>query len=210
MNTIVGHGGIGKSTLAKKVFASEAIKEEFKIKIWLSVAQQFTTVDLLRTAIAHAGGEHCEDKDKTLLVQALTDALSKKKFLLVLDDVWNKEAWDRVLRVPVLNAGTTQPGSGVLVTTRMEGVARSMGASILRVNQLGDEDAWCLLKKQLPQPQVSSSSIRILLPLYKQVQYFGHHLVKLYLAVLVAHFGWMYDNHMCTFVYQFYYILQFI
>ncbi|KAE8778091.1 Disease resistance protein RGA2 [Hordeum vulgare] len=157
---IVGQGGIGKSTLAKKVFASDAINEEFKIKIWLSVTQQFTTVDLLRTAIAHAGGEHCEDKqDKTLLVQALTDALSKKKFILVLDDVWNKQAWDHVLRVPVLNAGATQPGSRVLVTTRMEDVVRSMGASsILRVNLLGDEDAWCLLKKQLPQPQVGVGS----------------------------------------------------
>nr|UBY07440.1 NBS-LRR disease resistance protein [Dasypyrum villosum] len=158
---IVGQGGIGKSTLAKKVFASEAIKEEFKINIWLSVTQQFSTVDLLRTAIAHAGGEHCEDKDKTLLVQALTNALSRKKFLLVLDDVWNQEVWDRVLRVPVLNAGARQPGSRVLVTTRMEDVVRSMGACILRVNQLGDEDAWCLLKKQLPQPHASNSSVSL-------------------------------------------------
>uniref|UniRef100_M8AY35 Rx N-terminal domain-containing protein n=1 Tax=Aegilops tauschii TaxID=37682 RepID=M8AY35_AEGTA len=49
---IVGQGGIGKSTLAKKVLASEAIKEEFKTKIWLSVTQQFTKVDLLRPAIS--------------------------------------------------------------------------------------------------------------------------------------------------------------
>ncbi|KAI5011836.1 hypothetical protein ZWY2020_015075 [Hordeum vulgare] len=155
MVAIVGQGGIGKSTLAKKVFASEAIKEEFKIKIWLSITQQFTKVDLLRAAISQAGGKHRENNDdETLLVQALTHALSKKKFLVVLDDVWNQEAWDCVLRVPVFNAGCEQPGSGVLVTTRNEDVVRSMGAFILRVNILNDEDAWCLLKKQLPQPQV--------------------------------------------------------
>lgn len=85
---IVGQGGIGKSTLAKKVFASEAIKEQFKIKIWLSITQQFTKVELLRAAISQAGGNKLGDeKDETILVQDLTDALSKKKFLLVMDDV---------------------------------------------------------------------------------------------------------------------------
>ncbi|KAM3391903.1 hypothetical protein ACQJBY_013186 [Aegilops geniculata] len=156
---IVGQGGIGKSTLAKKVFASDAIKKEFKTKIWLSVTQQFTKVDLLRTAISQAGGVHGDEKDETILVNALTDTLSKNKFLLVMDDVWNQEAWGNVLRTPVLNANATQPGSRVLVTSRKDDVVRSLGASILRVNRLNDEDAWCLLKKQLPQPQVSNSFV---------------------------------------------------
>ncbi|KAM3405701.1 hypothetical protein ACQJBY_008300 [Aegilops geniculata] len=100
------------------------------------------------------GGEHGENKDQTILVQDLTDALSKKKFLVVMDDVWNQEAWENVLRTPILNAADTQPGSRVLVTSRKVDVVRSMGASILRVDTLNDEDAWCLLKKQLPHPQV--------------------------------------------------------
>ncbi|KAE8810445.1 Disease resistance protein RGA2 [Hordeum vulgare] len=150
---IVGQGGIGKSTLAKKVFASEAIKEEFKTKIWLSVTQQFTPMDLLRAAISQAGGKHGDEKDETMLVNALTDTLSNNKFLLVMDDVWNQQAWENVLRTPVLNAAKTQPGSRVLVTSRKVDVVRSMGASILRVDTLNDEDAWCLLKKQLPLPQ---------------------------------------------------------
>ncbi|XP_037470879.1 putative disease resistance protein RGA3, partial [Triticum dicoccoides] len=151
---IVGQGGIGKSTLAKKVFASEAIKEEFKTKIWLSVTQQFTKVDLLRAAISQAGGnKHGDEKDETILVNVLTNTLSNNKFLLVMDDVWNQQAWENVLRTPILNAAGTQPGSRVLVTSRMVDVVESMGASILRVNTLNNEDAWCLLKKQLPQPQ---------------------------------------------------------
>lgn len=156
---IVGQGGIGKSTLAKKVFASEAIKEEFKTKIWLSVTQQFTKVDLLRAAISQAGGKLGDEKDDTILVNVLTNTLSNNKFLLVMDDVWNQQAWENVLRTPILNAAGTQPGSRVLVTSRMVDVVESMGASILRVNILNNEDAWCLLKKQLPQPQVSNSSV---------------------------------------------------
>uniref|UniRef100_A0ACD5WPP9 Uncharacterized protein n=1 Tax=Avena sativa TaxID=4498 RepID=A0ACD5WPP9_AVESA len=53
---IVGQGGIGKSLLAKKIFSSEAAKVEFKTRIWVSVTQHFDKVDLLRSAITHAGG----------------------------------------------------------------------------------------------------------------------------------------------------------
>ncbi|KAF7017403.1 unnamed protein product [Triticum aestivum] len=75
-----------------------------------------------------------------------------------MDDVWNQEAWENVLRTPILNAADAQPGSRVLVTSRKIDVVRSMGASILRVGTLNDEDAWCLLKKQLPQPRVGVGS----------------------------------------------------
>jgi hypothetical protein len=157
---IVGQGGIGKSLLAKKIFASDAIKEEFKIRIWLSVTQHFDKVELLRSAITHAGGKHNEEKDESILERTLAEALSENKFLLVLDDVWSDTAWKDILQVPVANASCTQPGSRVLVTSRKEDAVRRMGASsgyLLRVRKLEDEDAWSLLKKQLPLPEVSNS-----------------------------------------------------
>uniref|UniRef100_A0ACD5XGM1 Uncharacterized protein n=1 Tax=Avena sativa TaxID=4498 RepID=A0ACD5XGM1_AVESA len=158
---IVGQGGIGKSLLAKKIFASEVIKDEFKTKIWLSVTQHFDKVDLLRSAITHAGGEHNEERDESILEGTLTKALSANKFILVLDDVWSDTAWKDMLQVPIANASCSQPGSRVLVTSRMEDVVRRMGASsgdLLRVRKLDDEDAWSLLKKQLPEPEVTSES----------------------------------------------------
>ncbi|VAI26811.1 unnamed protein product [Triticum turgidum subsp. durum] len=75
-----------------------------------------------------------------------------------MDDVWNQGAWENVLRTPILNATDTQPGSRVLVTSRNIDVVRSMGASILRVDTQNNEDAWCLLKKQLPQPEIGVRS----------------------------------------------------
>uniref|UniRef100_M8B7H8 Putative disease resistance RPP13-like protein 1 n=1 Tax=Aegilops tauschii TaxID=37682 RepID=M8B7H8_AEGTA len=53
---IVGVGGIGKTTLSKKVFNDEAIQGKFTKKIWLSITQEFSEVDLLRTAITTAEG----------------------------------------------------------------------------------------------------------------------------------------------------------
>ena len=81
------------------------------------------------------------------------------KVLLVMDDVWSVTVWNDVLSVPVRNASQKQPGSLVLVTTRMEeiarrmeDIARRMGATFYqhRVSPLDMDDAWSLLKKQLP------------------------------------------------------------
>ncbi|CAD6254596.1 unnamed protein product [Miscanthus lutarioriparius] len=55
---IVGVGGIGKTTLAKKIFNHDSIKQEFQKRIWLSVNQEFSDVDLLERAITRAEGNH--------------------------------------------------------------------------------------------------------------------------------------------------------
>ncbi|XP_044333865.1 putative disease resistance RPP13-like protein 1 [Triticum aestivum] len=158
--SIVGPGGMGKSTLAKKVFAQEAIKVEFKTRIWLGITRRFDKAELLRAAITHAGGKHGGERDESMLETALTDALLANRFLLVLDDVWSDRAWKEVLQVPVVNAGRRHPGSRVLVTTRNEDVAFRMGASgsdQIHVSKLDEDDAWSLLKKQLPQLQDDES-----------------------------------------------------
>ncbi|VAH96192.1 unnamed protein product [Triticum turgidum subsp. durum] len=53
----VGIGGIGKTTLSKKVFNDEAIEGKFTKKIWLSVTQDFTDVELLSTTITAIGAD---------------------------------------------------------------------------------------------------------------------------------------------------------
>ncbi|CAM0149575.1 unnamed protein product [Urochloa decumbens] len=154
--SIVGMGGMGKTTLAQKIFKEATIQEHFKTRIWLSITQHFDEPQLLRSAIKHAGGHHGEERDMTLLVRTLTDALSASRFLLVMDDVWSDDAWSHVLSVPIRNASKEQPGSRVLVTTRKEDLALKMGASLHqhRVRPLEEEDAWSLLTKQLRPGQV--------------------------------------------------------
>lgn len=155
--SIVGMGGMGKTTLAQKIFNEMTIHEHFKTKIWLSITQHFDEAELLRTAIRHAGGRHSEEQDKSLLTRILTDALSASKFLLVMDDVWSDKAWNHVLSVPIIKASRKQPGSRVLITTRFEDLAGQMQAALHQhhVSPLEDEDAWSLLKKQLLPDQVS-------------------------------------------------------
>nr|TKW02742.1 hypothetical protein SEVIR_8G259700v2 [Setaria viridis] len=150
--SIVGTGGMGKTTLAQKIFNEVIIQEHFKVKVWLSITQHFDEIELLKTAIEHVGGVHGGTQDKTLLTRTLTNTLSTGRFLLVMDDVWSDQAWSHVLSVPIRNASQKQQGNWVLITTRLEDMAQQMGASFYQhhVSPLNEEDAWSLLTKQLP------------------------------------------------------------
>ncbi|KAJ1256755.1 hypothetical protein BS78_K312400 [Paspalum vaginatum] len=157
--SVIGTGGMGKTTLAQKIFNGTTMQEHFKTKIWLSITQHFDDAELLRTAINHAGGVyHGGEQDKSTLTNILTNILSYSgRFLLVMDDVWSQKAWNDVLSVPVTLASQKQPGSRVLVTTRSACLPQEMRAPLHqhRVQPLGEDDAWSLLKKQLRPDQVA-------------------------------------------------------
>uniref|UniRef100_A0ACD5VK01 Uncharacterized protein n=1 Tax=Avena sativa TaxID=4498 RepID=A0ACD5VK01_AVESA len=147
---IVGVGGIGKTTLAQKVFNDEAIQGDFSKKIWLSVNRNFSDAELLRRVIIEAKGDPGPAGNaKAALTRTLKDALIGHKTLLVMDDVWDCEAWEGALKIPLVNAAAS--GSRVLITTRDEGVAKGMRAILpyYHVDTLPPDDAWSLLKKQV-------------------------------------------------------------
>ncbi|XP_066342307.1 putative disease resistance protein RGA3 [Miscanthus floridulus] len=153
--SIIGAGGMGKTTLAQKIFNDATIQEHFKTNIWLSITQQFDVVELLRTAIENAGGDHGGKQDKSTLTETLINTISIGRFLLVMDDVWSHEAWNHVLSVPVRNASKKLPGSRVLVTTRSAHLPQQMQSPLRqhRVRPLENDDAWSQLKKQLQPDQ---------------------------------------------------------
>uniref|UniRef100_A0A453TEA5 Disease resistance protein RGA3 n=1 Tax=Aegilops tauschii subsp. strangulata TaxID=200361 RepID=A0A453TEA5_AEGTS len=147
---IVGVGGIGKTTLAQKVFNDEAIQGDFSKKIWLSVNQNFSEVELLRRAIIEVRGDaQPVGNAKATLQRTLKEALIGHKTFLIMDDVWNYRAWEDVLKTPLVNAAA--PGSRVLITTRDEGVARGVSAiwPYHHIDTLAPDDAWLLLKTQV-------------------------------------------------------------
>jgi hypothetical protein len=149
---IVGVGGIGKTTLSKKVYNDDTIQCKFAKKMWLSITQEFSEVELLRTAITTANGDlpgpRGGSQDKALLVPALASAVKDKKFFLVLDDMWGTNGWNDLLKAPFSHSA---PGSRVLVTTRHDTIARGIKAMhpFHHVDKLDSEDAWLLLKKQV-------------------------------------------------------------
>ncbi|KAK1696486.1 hypothetical protein QYE76_013183 [Lolium multiflorum] len=147
---IVGVGGIGKTTLAKKVFNDEAIEHGFNTKIWLSITKEFSEAELLKAAIVAAKGilHEVGTQDRSLLVPALVSAIKNKKFFLVLDDMWGNNEWNNLLKAPFSHGA---PGSRILVTTRHMVVARGIKAvhPYHHVDKLEPEESWLLLKKQV-------------------------------------------------------------
>ena len=146
---IVGIGGIGKTTLAQKIFNDDTINRVFTKKIWLSVNKDFSVAEILKRAIIESGGDHhAAGNAKATLQRILQNALDGHKTILVMDDVWNDQAWSDVLKTPFVNAAGH--GSRVLVTTRHDLVARAMKARepYHHVDKLDPKDAWSLLKKQ--------------------------------------------------------------
>ncbi|XP_037483004.1 putative disease resistance RPP13-like protein 1 [Triticum dicoccoides] len=146
--SIVGAAGIGKSTLARKIFEDERTRGHFDTEIWLSVSGSFNNADLLKNILRSRGHEPSEySQDISNLVSMLRREVRGRKIFLVLDDVWSSRVWNDLLR-PVFTV--CRPGSVVLVTTRNGDVAAAMEPThVHRVDKMNPKDAWSLLMKKV-------------------------------------------------------------
>ncbi|PNY11560.1 CC-NBS-LRR resistance protein [Trifolium pratense] len=140
--SIVGLGGMGKTTLAQLVYNDHMIQGSFELKAWVYVSESFDVVGLTK-AILESLDSLVNSENLELLQCRLQQRLTGKKYLLVLDDVWNKngEIWDHLL-LP-FNKGSS--GSKIIVTTRNKEVASSMKSSmLLDLEPLEESDCWSL------------------------------------------------------------------
>ncbi|GFP95098.1 putative disease resistance protein rga1 [Phtheirospermum japonicum] len=148
--SIVGVGGVGKTTLAQLVFNDARVKDCFELKIWICVSDPFDVAKIVRGIIVGTGASSpSADTQLDMLLKDLTESISGKKFLLVLDDVWTE---DRAMWEPLKNALKSCGGMGskVLVTTRKEKVAKTLDTpenGIHRLGVLSDEACWLLLQR---------------------------------------------------------------
>ena len=93
---LVGMGGIGKTTLAKLVYNDRRVVEFFDLKAWVCVSNEFDLVRITKTILKAIDSGTSDDNDFNLLQHKLEERPTRKKFLLVLDDVWNEDYndWD--------------------------------------------------------------------------------------------------------------------
>ncbi|KAL2514571.1 putative disease resistance RPP13-like protein 1 [Forsythia ovata] len=141
---IVGMGGVGKTTLAQLVYNDDRLEGEFDLMAWACVSDEFDAFRITKIILQAVFSGSCDYTDLNMLQVKLKDSLSNKRFLVVLDDVWNEKYgdWD-ILRRPFL-AG--KPGSKIIVTTRLEKVAKIMSRiPAYHLNLLSDNDALSLL-----------------------------------------------------------------
>ncbi|XP_024935130.3 disease resistance protein RGA2 [Ziziphus jujuba] len=142
---IVGMGGLGKTTLARLVFNDKRVGENFEMKIWVCVSEDFDEKRLIKAMIESATTNICDDMGMDPLQKRLQSILGTKRFLLVLDDVWNhnRELWEGLRNV--LACGSN--GSSIVVTTRLIKVASIMGTTPMhRLSRLPEDDCWSVFK----------------------------------------------------------------
>jgi disease resistance protein RPM1 len=145
--SIVGMGGLGKTTLAKKIYNDNVVKNQFKCRAWVYVSQEFRARDVLlqilqTVAESTEGIYEMTDQD---LVAALKKYLQDKRYLIVLDDVWRPEVWTGIKGA----FPDTNNCSRILVTSRIKEVASHASTTPpYLLPLLGKDDSWQLFSKK--------------------------------------------------------------
>ncbi|PHT61857.1 hypothetical protein T459_34274 [Capsicum annuum] len=137
----------GKTTLAKEVYNHESILRGFDVRAWATVSQQHNIKEILQTLLKST--IKMDDTVKTEVEAELADMLQKslkrKRYLIVLDDIWSCEVWDGVRRCFPTDENA---GSRILLTTRNNEVARNAGTENLsmQMNFMDQDESWNLFK----------------------------------------------------------------
>uniref|UniRef100_A0ACD5VCG3 Uncharacterized protein n=1 Tax=Avena sativa TaxID=4498 RepID=A0ACD5VCG3_AVESA len=153
--SIVAMGGAGKTTLARKVFTASRVKKHFEAVAWVTVSQNFKGVDLLRDILKQIMGGKDESVDlmqEYEVGKKISDLLLPKKYLVVLDDVWETDTWDQINRTGKAFPDAAK-GSRILLTTRSKDVADhvDMETHVHALKQLDEDESWELFSsKALP------------------------------------------------------------
>ncbi|XP_028120141.1 putative disease resistance RPP13-like protein 1 [Camellia sinensis] len=141
---ITGMGGIGKTTLAQLICDDNGVKNQFDLKAWVCVSDEFDVKRITKAILESFTLAPCNLTELSALQRELEDTLTGKKFLLVLDDVWNHryEEWS-LLQSPFLRAGAH--GSKIIVTTRITTVAQQVGTTEHHdLKELSPDDCWSI------------------------------------------------------------------
>uniref|UniRef100_M1CVW2 Hero resistance protein n=1 Tax=Solanum tuberosum TaxID=4113 RepID=M1CVW2_SOLTU len=86
--SIVGMPGLGKTTLANKVYNNTLVASHFKIRAWCTVSQKYNKSKVLQEILQQVTGSE-EKGSEDDLAEELRRALYDKRYLIVLDDVWD-------------------------------------------------------------------------------------------------------------------------
>ncbi|XP_042472353.1 putative disease resistance protein RGA3 [Zingiber officinale] len=148
--------GVGKTTLAQELFNDVTVMEHFELRLWVYVPHDFDLMKILRCMIESIDGFKCDLASLDTLQQEVRKKVSGRRYLLVLDDVWEEsEEWERLKSFLYSADG----GSKILVTTKREQVARFMAANSTpyHLEGLSMDDCWSLICQQVLSRNPSAS-----------------------------------------------------
>ncbi|XP_033510332.1 putative late blight resistance protein homolog R1A-3 [Nicotiana tomentosiformis] len=145
--SITGTPGSGKTTLAYKVYNDKSVSSHFDIRSWCTVDQKYDEKKLLDDIFNQVSGSTSKYRDNIDVANELRKHLFGKRFLIVLDDMWDTAAWDELTR-PFPEA---KKGSRIILTTRDKKVAlhAQCHSDPLDLRLLRPEESWELIEKKV-------------------------------------------------------------
>ncbi|KAF8658868.1 hypothetical protein HU200_059365 [Digitaria exilis] len=148
---ILGMGGLGKTTVASSVYKNQKVRRSFDCYAWVTLSQMYQVEELLREIIHQLLEQRASmptgfmTMNRMRLVETIQSYLRDKKYLIVLDDVWDKDAWLYLNNAFVRN----NCGSKVLITTRRKDVSYlSVHNRIIELKTLNYAESWELFCKK--------------------------------------------------------------
>ncbi|XP_073026577.1 LOW QUALITY PROTEIN: putative disease resistance protein At1g50180 [Primulina eburnea] len=136
-----GMGGLGKTTLARKIYQH---KFGFEARAWVCITQKLQAKailqEILRQLLPGENNERVTRMEEAELVRELYDIQKKKKCLVVLDDIWEIHHWDILEAFPL-----AESKSKILLTTRNQMIADT--EFVYKLDFLTEDESWDLLRK---------------------------------------------------------------
>ncbi|WMV28828.1 hypothetical protein MTR67_022213 [Solanum verrucosum] len=163
--SLVGMPGIGKTTLAEKIYNDTDITSRFDVRAQCRVTQVYSWRDLL-LSILNGVLEPIDrnEKEDGELADELRRFLLTKRFLILIDDVWDDKVWDNIH----MCFKDARNGSRIILTTRLSNIANyaKCESEPHHLCLFRDDESWTLLQQQLFQgkscpPEIVDVGFRI-------------------------------------------------
>ncbi|XP_042049833.1 putative late blight resistance protein homolog R1A-10 [Salvia splendens] len=144
---ITGMGGIGKTALAQTVYSEQVIKDRFDIRAWATISEHYNTREILRELVSQATNkekEQLSERSEDELGLELHQYLFGRRFLIVMDDVWNIESWNEIQHYFPDNGNFSR----IMVTTRLSHLSYQFNNHYSHQMEFLDEvNSWILFSK---------------------------------------------------------------
>ncbi|XP_052138077.1 disease resistance protein RGA5-like [Oryza glaberrima] len=145
--SIVGFGGLGKTTLANQVYHN--IKGQFDCSSFVPISRNPNTTKILADMLKELGSDVDTSYDQRQLISKLRTFLKHKRYLIIVDDIWSTQAWELVkCALPENNLC-----SRIISTTRNADVATSCCSSLAgyihNIQPLNEHDSQKLFFKRI-------------------------------------------------------------
>jgi len=169
--SIIGMGGLGKTTLARKVYNSSQVKQHFTCHAWVYVSNECRVRELLLGLLKQLMlnfEQQCRSykkgKKNTREITSLSEeelknlvrnSLESKTYLVVVDDLWKRQDWDEVQDAFPDNNN----GSRILITSRSKEVAYDLPYYLPILNE---EESWELFCRKVFRGEYCPSDLEAL------------------------------------------------